>query len=48
VKCIPADLRDRMVGMRPSFLIGTEAASFLITEKTASVRFSFRTSDPAK
>jgi integrase len=45
VKRIPADLRDRMVGMRLSFRIGTEAASFLITEKTASVRFSLRTSD---
>ncbi|MES0074953.1 hypothetical protein [Mesorhizobium sp. M0058] len=47
VQRIPADLRDRMVGMKLAVPIGEETALVTITPKTESIRFSLKTGDPS-
>ncbi|MBZ9705695.1 site-specific integrase [Mesorhizobium sp. ESP7-2] len=47
VQRIPADLRDRMVGMKLAVPIGGETAFVTITPKTESIRFSLKTGDPS-
>lgn len=45
---IPADLKDRMVGMKLAIPVGDEIISTTISDKTRIIRFSLRTSDPSE
>ncbi|MFB9985077.1 hypothetical protein ACFSQQ_37275 [Mesorhizobium kowhaii] len=47
VQRIPADLRDRMVGMKLAVPIGDETAFVTIRPKTESIRFSLKSGDPS-
>lgn len=48
VRRIPADLRERMVGMKLTIPVGEEMVFINITPGTESVRFSLRSSDPSE
>jgi integrase len=48
VRRIPADLRDRAVGMHLDVPLGDSSVPVVITAKTDSIRFSLRTRDPSE
>lgn len=48
VQRIPAELRERMVGMKLVVPLGDETVPVSISLKTQSIRFSLRTSDPTE
>jgi hypothetical protein len=45
-KRIPADIRERLIGMRLAIPLGEEAVLVTVTDKMQTIRFSLRTSDP--
>src|SRR3569623_3602179 len=45
VQRIPADDRQRAIGMRLAIPLGDQPLSVVITEKTSAIRFSLRTDD---
>lgn len=48
IKRIPADLRERMTGMKIAIPIGDDFVSVSISKKAQSIRFSLRTRDPVE
>jgi integrase len=48
VQRIPSDVRPRAIGRTLSIGLGGETVAITITDRTVAVRFSLRTSDPAK
>ena len=45
---IPADVKQAAIGRALEFQVGGETVSFVVTERSSSIKFSLRTSDPAE
>ena len=48
VQRIPADIRQRAVGLRLAIPLGDQSVRIVITEKTSAIRFSLRTDDKSE
>src|SRR6185312_13579390 len=48
VQRIPADVRQRAVGLRLAIPLGDRTVSVVIAEKTTAIRFSLRTDDKSE
>ena len=45
---IPADVKQAAIGRALEFQVGGESVSFVVTERSPSIKFSLRSSDPAE